>query len=168
MREFDLSFIDERKRPARHRVRLYPLDNWTTVIATDRSEKYKCASITNTIGQLVNALIAREHLNPERLVVIEHYDDLDKESFDLVRFDRLRDGLMHYPSWKAISKEEALEWAGQGGNHATKGRYESIGCEREHRGIGPSRTPAEAGGSYLSGEEAGEPARPVSRRPVGA
>jgi hypothetical protein len=128
MREFDISFLDEKSTVTRHRVRLYPLSSWTAVIVTDRSERNQCASVTNSIEPLVNTLIQRENLNPQRLVVIEHYDDLAKESFDLVSFERLRDGLLHYPSWKAISREEAMAWAGEG-THAEK-RIEEQSCQR--------------------------------------
>jgi hypothetical protein len=108
----EFTFPDARGRFTRHKVTLYPLPNWTTVIVTDRSVKYKCASVTNAIECCINELIAVEKLNPERLVIIEHYDDLGDESFDLVKFDRLRDGSLHFPSWKHISTEEAHGWAG--------------------------------------------------------
>jgi hypothetical protein len=111
-------FPDSLKRPARHRVRLFICDSWTTVLATDRSEQFHCASLTNTIENLVNGVIAKEHLDPERLIVIEHYDDLEKESFELVKFDRMRDGSLRFPSWKAITKEEAEQWCGEV-SHAT-------------------------------------------------
>jgi hypothetical protein len=118
-KEFNFLFMDSRKRQARHCVRLFICDNWTTVIATDRSERFHCASVTNCIENLVNALVAQEGLDTERLIVIEHYDDLDKETFDLVKFDKMKDGTLHYPSWKAITLEEANQWAGIGAAHAT-------------------------------------------------
>jgi hypothetical protein len=118
-REFNFVFTDSRKRTARHRVTIFTCDNWTTVIATDRSEQFHCASVTNSIENLINALIEKEHLDVERLVVIEHYDDLDKPSYDLVKFDRMKDGTLRFPSWKAISPEEANQWAGIGASHAT-------------------------------------------------
>lgn len=112
-KDFDFNFKDAKGGFCRHRVRIFICDSWTTIIATDRSLRYKCASITNSIEQLVNALVEKEQLDPERLVVIEHYDDLEKESFDIVRFDRMRDGRLRFPSWKAITPEEASQWAGQ-------------------------------------------------------
>jgi hypothetical protein len=113
LREFEFTFPDGNKRPARHRVRIFenPL-GWTTIICTDRSVKFKCASITNSIDHLITELVAQEKLNPMRLVIIEHYDDIDKESWDLVKFDQRRDGSFAYPKWEAISKEEARRWAG--------------------------------------------------------
>jgi hypothetical protein len=126
MRELDITFADDKNQHTRHRVRLYPLSGWTTAIVTDRSQQNHCASVTNTIEPLVNTLIKRENLDPLRLVIIEHYDDLSKESFDLVRFDRLMDGLLHYPSWKAISREEAMDWAGQGENRHAGRSAESL------------------------------------------
>jgi len=131
MREFDITFADEKNQHTRHRVRLYALPGWTTAIVTDRSERNHCASVTNTIEPLVNTLIKREGLNPVRLVVIEHYDDLSKESFDLVRFDRLSDGLLHYPSWTAISREEAMEWTGEGKRPPQGVILEEQFCQRE-------------------------------------
>ena len=111
-KEFDFSFKDARGRSATHRVRVFICDSWTTIIATDRTIKYNCASVTNTIDQLVNALIVKEKLDPERVVVIEHYDDLEKETYDLVQFERMPDGSFRFPSWKAINEEEAHHWAG--------------------------------------------------------
>lgn len=118
-KDYNFVFTDSRKQSARHRVRIFACDNWTTVIITDRSEQFHCASVTNSIENIVNALIVAEHLDTERLVVIEHYDDLDKETFDLVKFDKMRDGTLHFPSWKAISADEANQWAGIGAVHAT-------------------------------------------------
>jgi hypothetical protein len=123
LREFNFTFTDSRKRTARHRVRIFACDNWTTVVATDRSEQFHCSSVTNSIENLVNALITHAELDTDRLIVIEHYDDLEKETFDLVKFDRMRDGTLHYPSWKAITKAEAEQWSGSQFNweesHAT-------------------------------------------------
>jgi hypothetical protein len=117
-KEINFVFTDASKRTARHRVRIFTCDNWTTVMATDRSEQFHCSSVTNSIENLINAVIAHHDLDPERLIVIEHYDDLEKESFDLVKFDRMRDGTLHFPSWKAITKEEAEQWCGEA-SHAT-------------------------------------------------
>ena len=113
MREFEFTFEDGMKRQACHRVRIYPHDNWTTIIATDRSVQNQCSSVTNSIDALITALVAKEGLNPERIVVIENYDDLDRETWDVVTLERRRDGTFTNPSWKAITKTEVEHWCAE-------------------------------------------------------
>lgn len=111
MRDFEFGYMDYNKRTARHRVRMFPTDNWTTILVTDRSEKNKCASVTNSIEYLMTELVDKEHLNPERIVVIEHYDDA-RETFDLVKLEHLKDGRFVNPEWTPISREEVEKWCG--------------------------------------------------------
>jgi hypothetical protein len=111
MREFEFSYTDHLRRNATHNVQIFHGEGWTTVLATDRSTKHSCPSLTNSIEQLVTELVADGTIvNPGRLVVIEHYDDLSVETWDLVSFERRRDGSFTNPEWRAISKEEAENW----------------------------------------------------------
>jgi hypothetical protein len=120
MREFDFSFPDGMLRVARHRVRLYPCENWTTILVTDRSCANECASVTNSIEHLVNELVDKENLNPDRIVIIEHYDDLgEEESFDLVKLERRKDGTFTNPTWKRISRAEVENWCGMAASKAS-------------------------------------------------
>jgi hypothetical protein len=112
MRDFEFAFQDGMKRTTRHRVRLFPHENWTTILVTDRSSKYQCASATNSIEYLITELVNKENLNPERIVIIEHYDDLAEESYDLVKLERRRDGTFTNPTWKRISHAEVENWCG--------------------------------------------------------
>jgi Class II Aldolase and Adducin N-terminal domain len=62
--------------------------------------------VTNAIDYLVTELVDKEHLNPERIVIIEHYDDLPQETFELVKMERRRNGSFTNPEWKAISRTD--------------------------------------------------------------
>lgn len=97
----EFSCVDQLGRRATHRVRIFTPGAWTTVVITDLSEKHHCPSVTNSIEELVDALLAAHpEIRPERLVIIEHDDDRSswrrmvswstlpatKETFDLVSF----------------------------------------------------------------------------------
>lgn len=112
MREFDLKFKDDRGREARHNVQLYDTDSGTTILATDRSARWKCASVTNSIELLVAELVEQERLDPARMVVIEHYDDLTQETWDKVVLERRHDGSFTNPEWKPITKAEVERLCG--------------------------------------------------------
>ena len=57
-------------------------------------------------------MVEAEKLNTARLWVIEHYDDLEKESFEVVKFDTMKDGSLRYPGWKAITPDELNKLCG--------------------------------------------------------
>jgi hypothetical protein len=125
--DFEFNYTDRLRREATHRVRIFSLLPWTTLLITDMTERYACASVTNSIEDLVNALLV-EHpeIRRGRMVVIEHYDYRprqsassgvrpilkERESFDLVSFHARTDGLLYEPDWKRITKTRAEEWIG--------------------------------------------------------
>jgi hypothetical protein len=125
--DYECSYADGLGRRAAHRVRIFTPGAWTTVLVTDLSEKHHCPSVTNSIEELVDALlVAHPEIRPERLVVIEHYDDRSSwrrivswvvppathETFDLVSLSRSADGKVSDPNWKRVTKAEAEQWAG--------------------------------------------------------
>jgi hypothetical protein len=97
------------------------------VLITDRSEKHHCPSVTNSIEELIDALLlAHQEIRRDRLVVIEHYDNLSlwrpvvseavphnaRETFDLVSLSHGADGRACDPDWKRVTKAEAEQWTG--------------------------------------------------------
>ena len=125
--DYEFSYADRLGRRATHRVRVFTPGAWTTVLVTDRSEKHHCPSVTNSIEELIDALlVAHPEIRRERLVVIEHYDNRSswrpvvtgaappatKETFDLVSFSRGTDGHVCDPDWKRVTKAEAERWTG--------------------------------------------------------
>lgn len=123
----EFSYADRLGRTAIHRIRIFTPGAWTTVLVTDLSEKHHCPSVTNSIEELVDALLlAHPEIRRERLVVIEHYDDRSswqrfvswaarptgRETFDLVSFPHGADGHACDPDWKRVTKAEAEQWAG--------------------------------------------------------
>lgn len=125
--DYEFSYVDQLGRRATHRVRIFTPGAWTTVLVTDLSEKHHCPSVTNSIEELIDALlVAHPEIRQERLVVIEHYDDRSswrrvvawaaptttKETFDLVSFSRGVDGKVSDPNWQRVTKAEAEQWAG--------------------------------------------------------
>ena len=123
----EFAYLDGLRREAAHRTRLFDNGAWATLIITDMSHRHTCPSITNSIEELMNAFL-REHpeITYERLVVIEHYDDCERnqgkrrrdqsgrdEEFDLVSFEpEAVTGRLKNPDWKRITKHEAEQWAG--------------------------------------------------------
>ena len=125
--DFEFSYTDLLRRKATHRVRLFTGPSWTAIVVTDLTEKYSCPSATNSIEELINALLSeRPEIRRERTVVIEHYDDRSRgltrsnrsatspaaETFDLVSFSVDSHGKVCDPDWKRISKSEAEQWIG--------------------------------------------------------
>ena len=99
-------------QPASHWVRLYDCGSWMTLLITDRSHKYICNSVTNSIEALVTAFLwSHPEVTYERLVIIEHYDEHPKE-FDLVSFKNPRVGVLSDPVWNRINEEQAKMWCG--------------------------------------------------------
>lgn len=125
--DFEFSYVDILHRRATHRVRLFNPGGWTTILVTDLTDKYACPSVTNSIEELINALLGeRPEIRQERMVVIEHYDDRASrlpcakrsatwqaaETFDLVSFSVDRRSRLCEPDWKRITKTQAEEWTG--------------------------------------------------------
>lgn len=125
--DYEFSYTDRLARRATHRIRIFRPGTWTTVLITDRSVKHRCPSVTNSIEELIDALLqAHPEIHRERLVVIEHYDDRSssrpvvsgarppttRETFDLVSFSRGEDGYACDPNWKRVTKAEAEQWTG--------------------------------------------------------
>jgi hypothetical protein len=125
--DYEFSYTDRLARRATHRIRIFTPGTWTTVLITDRSEKHHCPSVTNSIEELIDAVLqAHPEIRRERLVVIEHYDDrpswrpvvsgaqapTTRETFDLVSFSRGEDGHVCDPNWKRVTKAEAEQWTG--------------------------------------------------------
>ncbi len=74
--DYEFSYVDRLGRRATHRICIFTPGTWTTVLVTDRSETHHCPSVTNSIEELIDALlVAHPEIRRERLVVIEHYDD---------------------------------------------------------------------------------------------
>ncbi len=126
--DYEFSYVDGLRRQATHRVRIFPSTSWTTIILTDMSDKYLCPSVTNSIEDLVNALLSKHReIQPTRVVLIEHYDHrearprsvatgsnaTEHETFDLVSFLSNQDGHLYEPDWKSITKARAEEWIGR-------------------------------------------------------
>ena len=125
--DYEFPYRDRLGRRATHRVRIFSTDSWMTILLTDLTKKHVCPSVTNSIEELINALLVeRPDIQRERMIVIEHYDDRahrrrrrdrssereNDESFDLVSFLTGLDGKLHNPSWKSITKAEAENWTG--------------------------------------------------------
>jgi hypothetical protein len=111
MKEIELEFRDAEGKMAKHLARIYPNESWTTVVCVDRSHIYNCSSVTSSIEQFASEVVNSEGIPADRVVVIEHYDDLD--TYDLIRFrDRRRDRY-YEPEWQTISRDEAQKWIGQ-------------------------------------------------------
>jgi hypothetical protein len=74
--DYEFSYRDGLGRTATHRVRIFPTHSWVTILLTDLTEKHVGPSVTNSIEELINALLAeRLDIQRERMIVIEHYDD---------------------------------------------------------------------------------------------
>jgi hypothetical protein len=125
--DYEFPYTDLLGRKASHRVRIFMPGAWTTVLVTDLSEKHRCPSVTNSIEELLDALLAAHpEIRRERLVVIEHYDDRSswrpfvtraapptrRETFDLVSFSFNAAGNVCDPNWKRVTKAEAEQWTG--------------------------------------------------------
>jgi hypothetical protein len=124
--DYEFSYRDGLGRRATHRVRIFSTHSWIAILLTDLTEKHVCPSVTNSIEELINALLVeRPDIQRERMIVIEHYDDRaqqrrrdrstereNDESFDLVSFLTSLDGKLHNPSWKSITKADAETWTG--------------------------------------------------------
>jgi hypothetical protein len=125
--DFDFSYTDLLNRRATHRVRIFAGASWTTILVTDLTEKHACPSVTNSVEELINALLReRPEIRRERTVVIEHYDDRSRglagsrpsatwaasDTFDLVSFSVDSQGRVCEPDWRRITKVEAEQWVG--------------------------------------------------------
>lgn len=125
--DYEFSYSDRLGRRATHRVRIFTPGTWTAVLITDCSEKHHCPSVTNSVEELIDALLLTHPvIRRERLVVIEHYDDRSswrpfvagaatsaaKETFDLVSFSYGTDGHACNPNWKRVTKADAERWTG--------------------------------------------------------
>lgn len=125
--DYEFSYSDRLGRRATHRVRIFTPGTWTAVLITDCSEKHHCPSVTNSVEELIDALLLTHPvIRRERLVVIEHYDDRSswrpfvagaamsaaKETFDLVSFSYGTDGHACNPNWNRVTKADAERWTG--------------------------------------------------------
>lgn len=124
--DFEFSYADRLGRKATHRVRIFDVGSWTTVLVTDMADKCGCPSVTQSVEDLINALlVARPDIRRERMVFIEHYDDRSSrlgsratsvrakdESFDLVSFSTDYGARLCEPAWRSITKAQAEQWIG--------------------------------------------------------
>jgi hypothetical protein len=110
--DFNFTYPDPKHgNPATQWVRIFSHPDKHVVVMTDRSHKYTCASITNSVEDCVQALLEQLPLLKEKAAVwIEHYDERPEE-WDLVTFTGAEGRWT--PNWKRINRKVAEELAGE-------------------------------------------------------
>ncbi|MDQ4074920.1 MAG: hypothetical protein M3220_01600 [Chloroflexota bacterium] len=103
--------VEASRIPAMCRIRIFPLEDKTVVVATELPDN-RGMPITHAAEELATQVIRRFNIDPGCLIWIEHYPiAVGGERFDEVDFT-WNGERFHSPAWRSSSREEVEQMIG--------------------------------------------------------